>query len=60
MLNYLPSLLVTLSNEIEAAHEFEDKMSLAVKEICPRGNNKGVILYFLSHDKYLLFMLELY
>ena len=31
-----------------------------VKEICPRGNNKVVILYFLIHDKCLLFMLELY
>ena len=31
-----------------------------LKEICPRGNNKVVILYFLIHDKCLLFMLELY
>ena len=32
-----------------------------VMEICPRGNNKVVIiLYFLVHDKGLLFMLELY
>ena len=31
-----------------------------VKEICPRGNNKVVVLYFLIHDKCLLFMLELY
>ena len=31
-----------------------------VKEICPRGNNKVVILYFLIYDKGLLFMLELY
>ena len=31
-----------------------------VKEICPRGNNNVVILYFLIHDKCLLFMLELY
>ena len=31
-----------------------------VKEICPRGNNKVVILSFLIHDKCLLFMLELY
>ena len=28
--------------------------------ICPRGNNKVFILYFLIHDKGLLFMLELY
>ena len=33
---------------------------LYLKEICPRGNNKVVILYFLIHDKGLLFMLELY
>jgi hypothetical protein len=32
----------------------------ALKEIFPRGNNKVVILYFLIHDKGLLFMLELY
>ena len=31
-----------------------------MKEICPRGNNKVVILYFLIHDKGLLFVLELY
>ena len=31
-----------------------------MKEICPRGNNKVVILYFLIHDKGLLFMLQLY
>ena len=31
-----------------------------LKEICPRGNNKFVILYFLIHDKCLLFILELY
>ena len=31
-----------------------------LKEICPRGNNKVVILYFLIHDKALLFMLELH
>ena len=31
-----------------------------LKEICPRGNNKVVILYFLIHDRCLLFMLELY
>ena len=31
-----------------------------LKEICLRGNNKVVILYFLIHDKGLLFMLELY
>ena len=31
-----------------------------LKEICPRGNNKVVILYFLIHDKGLLFMLKLY
>ena len=31
-----------------------------VREICPRGNNKVFILYFLIHDKCLLFMLELY
>ena len=29
-----------------------------LKEICPRGNNKVVILYFLIHDKGLLFMLD--
>ena len=33
---------------------------LKMKEICPRGNNKVVILYFLIRDKCLLFMLELY
>ena len=33
---------------------------IMLKEICPRGNNKVVILYFLTHDKGLLFMLELY
>ena len=31
-----------------------------LKEICPRGNNKVVIYIYLYHDKYLLFMLELY
>ena len=29
-------------------------------EICPRGNNKVVILYFFIHDKVLLLMLELF
>ena len=29
-----------------------------LKEICPRGNNEVVILYFLIHDTGLLFMLE--
>ena len=32
----------------------------ALKEICPRGNNKVVIYISLYHDKCLLFMLELY
>jgi hypothetical protein len=36
---------------VEAAAEY------GMKEICPRGNNKFVILYFLIHDKGLLFML---
>ena len=31
-----------------------------VKEICPRGNNKVAIYISLYHDKFLLFMLELY
>ena len=31
-----------------------------VKEICPRGNNKVVIYISIYHDKFLLFMLELY
>ena len=31
-----------------------------LKEICPRGNNKVLILYFLIHDKGLLFMLKSY
>ena len=31
-----------------------------LKEICPRGNNKVVIYISLYHDKYLLFILELY
>ena len=31
-----------------------------LKEICPRGNNKVVNLYFLIHDNRLLSMLELY
>ena len=35
-------------------------LPLILKEICPRGNNKVVILYFLIHDEGLLFMLELY
>ena len=30
----------------------------SVLEICPGDNNKVVILYFLIHDKDLLFMLE--
>ena len=29
-------------------------------EICPRGNNKMVIIIFLVHDNRLLSMLELY
>ena len=32
----------------------------ALKEICPRGNNKVVIYISFYHDKCLLFMLELY
>ena len=32
----------------------------SLEEICPRGNNKVVILYFLIHYKGLLLMLELY
>ena len=38
----------------------EEQLSYLLKEICPRGNNKVVILYFLIYDKGLLFMLELY
>jgi hypothetical protein len=37
-----------------------DTSRVRLKEICPRGNNKVVILYYLIHDKGLLFMLELY
>ena len=37
-----------------------DKAGRALKEICPRGNNKVVIYISLYHDKCLLFMLELY
>ena len=33
---------------------------MQLKEICPTGNNKVVILYFLIHDKGLLSMLELH
>ena len=36
------------------------RRSGAVKEICPRGNNKVVIYISLYRDKCLLFMLELY
>ena len=41
-------------------YEIPSGMIEKLKEICPRGNNKVVILYFLIHDKVLLFMLELY
>ena len=44
----------------EFSHEVMYYGMSKVKEICPRGNNKVVILYFLIHDKGLLFMLELY
>ena len=37
-----------------------DTLDTYLMEICPRGNNKVVILYFLIHDKGLLFMPELY
>jgi hypothetical protein len=37
------------------------RIKSCMMEICPRGNNEVVIiLYFLVHDKGLLFMLELY
>ena len=39
---------------------FTIETTSSLKEICPRGNNKVVILYFLIHDKGLLFMLEFY
>ena len=38
----------------------DSSASRRLKEICPRGNNKVVIYISLYHDKYLLFMLELY
>ena len=54
----------TLTNTPVLTHAdrwyYTQKCSKYLKEICPRGNNKVVILYFLIHDKCLLFMLELY
>jgi hypothetical protein len=41
-------------------HEYTIDNRRALKEICPRGNNKVVIYISLYHDKCLLFMLELY
>ena len=45
---------------LRCAHPVTEGVERHMKEICPRGNNKVVILYFLVHDKGLLFMLELY
>ena len=44
---------------VQARGGYRYFLTFRVKEICPRGNNKVVIL-FLIHDKCLLFMLELY
>jgi hypothetical protein len=35
-------------------------VQLLVKGICPRGNNKVVIILFRVHNRCLFFMLELY
>ena len=42
------------------SNDIDSSASGRLKEICPRGNNKVDILYFLIHDKCLLFMLEFY
>ena len=49
--------LIRCTKELYGRQELDDRVLM---EICPRGNNKVVILYFLIHDKGLLFMLELY
>ena len=49
--------------EIEAANaktkakEVALASMMTVLEICPRGNNKWLLLYFFVHDNCLLFML---
>ena len=52
--------VITLCALFDTANIACIKLIIVMKEICPRGNNKVVTLYFLFHDKGLLFMLELY
>ena len=54
------SLLFECYSHGDVNQIIDSSASGRLKEICPRGNNKVVILYFLIHDKGLLFMLESY
>ena len=57
-------ILSTLMDKIREAQktdkeiaEIKEEMSKGMLEICPRGNNKWLLLYFFVHDNCLLFML---
>ena len=62
MLN-LQTTVIKVLEKVVCLHYIVEKMSMeALLEICPRGNNKLVIiiLYFIVHDNRLLSILELY
>jgi hypothetical protein len=39
---------------------WREKVEMGLKGICPRGNNKVVIILFRVHNRCLFLMLELY
>jgi hypothetical protein len=46
--------------KVELDEVIEPSLELEMKGICPRGNNKVVIIIFHVYDKCLFLMLELY
>ena len=58
--NHIKMWTICVKSHGDVNYIIDSSASGRLKEICPRGNNKVVILYFLIHDKCLLFMLELY
>ena len=46
-----------MDDELDYGEEEDEDEEEPVLEICPRGNNKRLLLYFFVHDNRLLFML---
>jgi hypothetical protein len=55
-----PTLLDPAATTTTQVQIFGISLPSPVKGICPRGNNKVLIIIFHVYDKYLFLMLELY